>query len=84
VYGDDSFFDGGAGYANYPTGGELLLERGRAYHDLLAPFVGREAQLIDVGTALASPFRKLARVVPDSWNVPYSADDIFYCLYRRT
>lgn len=51
VYGDDYFLGGGAGYANYLAEGEMLREQGRAYHDLLVPFVGKGAHLLDVGAA---------------------------------
>lgn len=51
VYGDDYFFGGGDGYADYFEESDLLIERGRTYHELLRPFVGSEAHLLDVGAA---------------------------------
>lgn len=51
VYGDDYFFGGGDGYADYLQEGDLLLARGQAYHDLLVPFAGKEAHLLAVGAA---------------------------------
>ena len=50
VYGDDYFFGGGAGYADYLSEAALLRERGVSYARLLRRFVSTGA-VLDVGAA---------------------------------
>lgn len=50
VYGDDYFFGGGAGYADYPSEADILRERGASYARLLRRHL-RPGSLLDVGAA---------------------------------
>jgi SAM-dependent methyltransferase len=50
VYGDDYFFGGGAGYADYLREADILRERGASYARLLRRHVGT-GLLLDVGAA---------------------------------
>jgi SAM-dependent methyltransferase len=50
VYGDDYFFGGGAGYADYLSEAALLRDRGVSYARLLRRFVSTGA-VLDVGAA---------------------------------
>jgi len=50
-YGDDYFFGGGAGYANYLEEGPLLRRSGQRYAKLLERWTGRPGTVLDVGAA---------------------------------
>jgi SAM-dependent methyltransferase len=50
VYGDAYFFGGGAGYADYLSGGALLRASGRRYGDIAARYA-RPGRVLDVGAA---------------------------------
>lgn len=51
VYADNYFFGGGAGYTNYLSQEELLVNRGRNYAKRMERYLGRKGKVLDVGAA---------------------------------
>ena len=51
VYGDDYFFEGGAGYSDDTSEGDMLRKRGGYYAEMINKLTKEPGVMLDVGAA---------------------------------
>ena len=60
TYGKDYFFGGGAGYKNYLSSAEMLINHGQQYEKIIDNYTAKKGSFLDVGAAAGFILKGLA------------------------